>query len=162
MGTRTAALAQAAGLTPVHDADGDAADLARLVTSRLPPGAALLHAAGAERKAEPGASLVAAGFSVTALVVYEAAAAETLPQAVLAALEEPDGLHAALHYSRRSARIALDLARKAGLGARFRHIRHLCLSRDVAEPLEEAGVPIHFVPARPNEEALLAGLADAL
>ena len=162
MGARTAASARAAGLTPVHDADGDAADLARLVTSRLPPGAALLHAAGAERKAEPGASLVAAGFSVTALVVYEAVAAETLPQAVLAALDRPDSLHAALHYSRRSARIALDLARQAGLGARFRHIRHLCLSRDVAEPLEEAGVPIHFVPARPNEEALLAGLADAL
>ncbi|WP_238298918.1 uroporphyrinogen-III synthase, partial [Methylobacterium soli] len=38
VGARTAALAQAAGLGPVTDAGGDAADLVRVVRARLAPG----------------------------------------------------------------------------------------------------------------------------
>lgn len=162
VGARTAAMAAQAGLGPVHDAGGDAAALVRLVLSRLPAGAALLHAAGAERKAEPAAALRAAGLRLTTVVVYEAAPVEALPDAVRARLMRAGGLHGALHYSRRSAATALRLADAADLGGRFRGLRHLCLSRDVALPLEQAGVPIHFVSALPNEDDLLAGLAEGL
>ena len=70
----------------------------------------------------------------------------------------PPGLDAALHYSRRSAEAALDLVRAAALTEPFRAIRHYCLSDDVAGPLAAAGCMIHFVPARPREDDLLAGL----
>lgn len=159
VGARTAALAERAGFGRVEQAGGDAAALSALIREHLSPGSALLYPAGADRKAEPGASLAAAGYAVTAFTVYAAEPVEHLPPSIAERLARAGGLGAVLHYSRRSAEIALALAEAAGLGWGFRDIRHLCLSRDVAVPLEQGGVPIHFVPARPNEDDLLAGLA---
>ena len=153
VGPRTAESAR--GLGPIHAGPGDAADLARAVRDRLAPGARLLLVAGAERKAEPAASLARAGFSVHVHVAYAAEPVPALPPAVAAALP---GLDAALHYSRRSAEAALALVRAAALAEPFRAIRHYCLSDDVAGPLAAAGCMIHFVPARPREDELLAGL----
>ena len=160
VGSITAAAAARAGAA-VRDANGDAAGLARLVQATLAPGSTVLHLAGAERKREPAATLVAAGYRVATFVAYEALAAAALPAAVAGALDETDAetrLHAALHYSRRSAATALDLAAAAGRGGAFAALRHYCLSADVAEPLVAAGIEVHFVPTRPSEDALLAGL----
>lgn len=158
VGARTAALAAEAGFGSVREGPGDAAGLAALVRRVLPPGARLLHAAGAERKPEPAATLSAAGFRVATLVAYAAEALPALPGPVDRALAGGD-LDAALHYSRRSAAIALALAEGAGHGGAFRRLRHYCLSADVAAPLEAAGVPVHFVAARPREAELLDALA---
>lgn len=161
VGARTAALVRAAGLAPVVEAAGDAAALAMLVRGTLPPGAALLHVASAERKAEPAATLGSAGYAVTAWIAYAARPVAVLPPEVAAALSGAGTLplDAVLHYSRRSAATALDLTEGAGLGGAFRALKHYCLSADVAVPLVAAGIPAHFVPERPSEEALLAGLA---
>ena len=158
VGARTAALAAEAGLGPVRAGPGDAAGLAALASAILPPGARLLHAAGAERKPEPAATLAAAGFRVATVVAYAAEALPVLPDAVDGALARRD-LDAILHYSRRSAAVALALADAAGHGGAFRALRHYCLSADVAAPLEAAGVPVHFVAARPRETDLLDALA---
>jgi len=158
VGRRTAERARRAGLGPVETAEGDAAALAALIAERMPPGARLLHAAGRERKAEPAASLAASGHTLTAWIVYEAAAVPVLPEPAATALRRGE-VDAALHYSRRSAGTALRLSRDAGLEHSFARLRHVCLSADVAAPLEAAGLPIHFVPARPSEDDLLAGLA---
>jgi uroporphyrinogen-III synthase len=157
VGARTAALAARAGLGPVREGPGEASGLAALVADTLPPGARLLHAAGAERKDEPAATLTAAGFRVATHVAYTAAALPRLPDAVDGALAG-GCLDAALHYSRRSAAVALALAEAAGHGGAFRGLRHYCLSVDVAAPLEAAGVPVHFVAARPREAELLDAL----
>ena len=150
-------------MTRIHEADGDALALVRLVRDRLAAGARLLHAAGEDRKAEPAASLSGAGYSITPWVVYAARPVPALPAPVAQALSEraASPLAAALHYSRRSAAIALALARAQGCAGAFLGLRHYCLSTDVAVPLVEAGVEAHFVPARPDEDSLLAGLADA-
>ena len=158
VGARTAALAAEAGLGPVHAGPGDAAGLAALVRGVLPPGATPRPATEAERKPEPAASLAAAGFRVATHVVYAAEALPALPDPVGRALAAGT-LDAALHYSRRSAAIALALAEAAGHGGAFRRLRHYCLSADVAAPLEAAGVPVHFVAARPREAELLDALA---
>ncbi len=158
VGARTAALATEAGLGPVHEGPGDAAGLASLVRRILPAGARLLHAAGAERKSEPAATLTAAGFHVTTVVAYAAEALPALPALIDRALAGGN-LDAVLHYSRRSAAIALALSEDAGYGGAFRRLRHYCLSADVAAPLEVAGVPVHFVAARPREAELLVALA---
>ena len=157
VGARTAAAAARAGLGPVREGPGEAAGLATLVAEALPPGARLLHAAGAERKAEPAATLAAAGFRIETFVAYAAEALTGLPDAVAGALSRGD-LDAAIHYSRRSAAIALALAVGSGHGGAFRDLRHYCLSADVVVPLEAAGVPIHFVAAQPREAELLDAL----
>ncbi len=158
VGTRTAERAEAAGFGPVAEGPGDGAGLATLVASRLPAGARLLHVAGAERKPEPAASLARAGFRVTTHVAYRAEPVARLPESAGAALGGRR-LDAALHYSQRSAATAFALSEAAGHGGAFRALDHYCLSADVAEALEEAGIAVHFVAAQPREAALLDGLA---
>ncbi|MGE7415392.1 uroporphyrinogen-III synthase [Methylobacterium tarhaniae] len=157
VGTRTAEAARAAGLGPVHEAGGDALALAELIGRDLPRGARLVHAAGRERKDEPGDTLAARGYRLTAWIAYAARPLPALPAPVAEALDD-DGLDAALHYSRRSAATALGLARAAGREEPFRRLAHHCLSADVAAPLVAAGIVSHVVAARPDEETLLAGL----
>ncbi|MEA1831324.1 uroporphyrinogen-III synthase [Methylobacterium durans] len=159
VGDRTAGAARAAGLGPVEAADGDAAALAERVRAQFAPGSRLLFAAGEDRKAEPAASLAAAGYGVAILVAYAAEAVARLPAPVADALAA-GRLDAALHYSRRSAEVAYGLAAAGGHGGAFRDLRHYCLSADVAAALEACGVTAHFVAARPREDDLLAGLAD--
>lgn len=161
VGERTAEALRDAGFPNVVAGTGDAAGLARLVRECLPAGTALLHVAGADRKDEPAASLEAAGFEIRVWTAYSSRSIATLPRAVTLALSGSDSarpLDAALHYSRRSARTALDLIRKSGLEGAFRRLNHYCLSEDVALPLVEVGIAAHFVPARPTEDALLEGL----
>ena len=95
------------------------------------------------------------------VVAYAAEPLPALPQAVNAALAA-GALDAALHYSRRSAALALALADQSGHGGAFRRLRHYCLSADVAFPLEAAGVAVHFVAGRPRETDLLDALAPRL
>ncbi|RVU13894.1 uroporphyrinogen-III synthase, partial [Methylobacterium oryzihabitans] len=105
----------------------------------------------------PAATLAAAGYRVAAWTAYAARALPALPEAVADALR--DGcLDAVLHYSRRSAAVALGLAEAAGHGAAFARLVHACLSADVAAPLVAAGVASHVVAARPEEDALLDAL----
>lgn len=158
VGTRTAERAAAAGLGPVIEGPGDGAGLAARVMRHLRPGARLLHAAGAERKAEPEAGLEAAGFHLVTHIAYRAEPLGSLPEAIRGALAA-QGLEAALHYSRRSAETAASLCAAAGQSGAFRALDHYCLSADVAQALEEAGIPVHFVAACPREAALLDGLA---
>ncbi|KMO17334.1 uroporphyrinogen III synthase [Methylobacterium platani JCM 14648] len=161
VGARTAAAARAAGLDRVREAGGDARALAALIGDALPRGARLVHAAGQERKDEPAATLGARGYRLTVWVAYAARPVPDLPEPVATALAE-GALDAALHYSRRSAATALGLARAAGREAAFRGLAHHCLSPDVAAPLVAAGILSHVVAARPDEDALLAGLGPIL
>lgn len=160
VGTRTAERARRAGFSRVHCAEGDARDLAGLIAGVLPAGSRLLHAAGEDRKAEPAASLTAAGFPVAAWSAYAARAEKALPETALRALRTGDGPgpEGALHFSRRSARVAAELCRDAGLAGAFCGLKHYCLSPDVEAGLAEFGVAAHFVATRPSEDALLAGL----
>jgi uroporphyrinogen-III synthase len=156
VGARTAAAATAAGFKDVRAAGGDAASLSALVDKSVPAGARLLHAAGRERKPEPDTSLTKAGFTVSTWIAYEAVAAERLPAAAENALRE-GRLDAALHFSRRSAGIALDLAGAAGVATPFLLMTHVCLSDDAAAPLR-GGAARLTIAERPDEEALFASL----
>jgi uroporphyrinogen-III synthase len=95
---------------------------------------------------------------VTALVVYETRARVWSEDEARAL----GGVDAALHYSERSAALAVGQAEKAGLAAAFRRVPHVCLSRQVAAPLAGFGVRRAFWPGRPEEEALFDALESAL
>lgn len=157
VGARTAFAARRTGWRDVRTAEGDATSLAHLITGMASPGQKLLLVAGRDRKAEPEAALAAAGFVMVTWTAYEAVAADRFPEAGLRALRD-GGLDAALHYSRRSADIALDLVARDGLTSRFCVLAHVCLSDDVASPLHTSGAETVIVPSRPDEASLLAAL----
>jgi uroporphyrinogen-III synthase len=157
IGERTGSEAAEAGFKDVRMAEGDAASLAALIGASLPPRARLLYVAGRERKPEPEASLTAAGFSISTWVAYEAIPAERLAPFAQSALRQ-GSLDVVLHYSRRSAAVALDLAARAEVMAPFLALTHVCLSADTAVPLYEAGAGQVRVAEGPDEDALLAAL----
>ena len=159
VGEHTAQPVRAAGFTDVTVAEGDAVSLVRLIRGTLAPGLTLLHVTARHHKEEPAASLRAAGFTILQWEAYEAEAVGMLPDDAVEALRSGQ-IGAALHYSRRSADIFLQLAGEAGLTSSVGNFPHLCLSADVAAAF--AGLGMTPLPARrPDEEALL-DLLDGL
>jgi len=152
VGGRTAEAAREAGFAIVHDASGDAAALARLLSATLPPGSRVLHLAGEDRARDLGPLLVAAKIEVEVLVLYRMLAAERLGPA--AAALAAGGLDAALHYSARSAAAFVRLAEREGLADAVKKLRHFSLSTAVAAPLVVLGVQAEIA-AEPNEAGLL-------
>jgi uroporphyrinogen-III synthase len=161
VGGRTAERLRDAGLGDVTEAGGDSIALTNFVSGRLPIPASVLHAGGRDRKAEPARSLKAAGFEVVIWECYEARPARELPADAVEALRSCR-IGAVLHYSRRSAQVFTQLARRAGLGEALAGTSHLCLSPDVAQGLGTlVGLRLLIAP-RPEEGALLALLPRAV
>jgi uroporphyrinogen-III synthase len=150
VGERTALAAQRAGWTAQSPAD----DVAALIP-RLPHGRAL-YLAGRDRK--PDLEQALAG----RIAVVETYAAQTragwTPQEAQAVARA----QAALHYSPRAAALAAAFAEAAGIGPAFLRLSHVCLSRDVAAPLAQAGAARVIWPQRPAEGPLLDALESAL
>jgi uroporphyrinogen-III synthase len=153
VGERSAQAMRAAGFADVTAADGGVDGLARLVARRVPPGAALLYLAGADRAGDLAGELRRRGFLAHTVVLYRAVVAELLPQAAAAALAASvDGV---LHFSRRSADTYVAVARAAGVLESALRPAHFCLSAQVAEPLRLAGASIVRVAPQPAEAALI-------
>jgi uroporphyrinogen-III synthase len=153
VGSHTADAAREAGFLNVTSAEGDAAALAALLSTRVGKGGSVLHLAGEERAQDLGALLATAGIKVTVLVIYRMRAAGALGSSheALAAKH----LDAVLHYSPRSAATFVALAEAAGLVNDVLRLRHLCLSQAVAKPLVAIGAKVEIA-QQPNEGALLA------
>ncbi len=159
VGRQTAAAAQAAGFRNVVSADGDAADLLRLLSAQsVARDKPLLYLAGNDRARDLAGDLAAQGVGVQTVVIYNAVAASELPQDVRQSLERGD-IDAVLHYSRRTAAIFADAAGHAGLHGAIARVHHYCLSARAAEPLVAAGAQHVHVAKSPDEEALLALLS---
>ena len=155
VGANSAQAMRAAGFADVISADGDVGDLARLVASRLRPGAPLLYLAGEERSGDLAGVLREQNFTVRTVPVYRAVVAKSLPPDAVEAVAA--GLDAVLHFSRRSAEAYVDAVRNAGLvEAALADPIHFCLSGRIAAPLLAAGASNIRVAARPDEAALLA------
>jgi len=157
-GARAAEAAAKAGLTLAGEPAGDAAALAERLARTLPPGTRLLYLAGRDRKPTLEGALAAAGLVVQAVEVYAAEARGAWSPPEAEAVAACDG---ALHYSRRTAGLAVELAGRAGLAEHFRALLHVCLSGDVAEPLAAAGAKRIIAAAAPDEVRLLAALERA-
>jgi uroporphyrinogen-III synthase len=143
----------------------DAKELATAIVASLPPASRLVYLAGRDRKPDLERTLADAGQTVEVVEVYSAQAAEGLSESAITALEAGE-IGAVLHYSRRSAEIFLDLARRAGLD--IRNNTHVAISQDAAIPLWDARCTEVHVAEKPNEQAMigavnaLAGLAKSL
>ena len=157
VGERTAQALRARGFGNVTSSGSDAAALAALMSATLPPGAAVLYAAGHDRKPVLEHALAIAGLALAVVEVYAARPAPDWDPAIRARLLAGT-LDAVLHYSARSAALALSQAAGAGMRQAFLALRHHCVSDDAAAPLVAAGATIVVVAGRPDEDSLLATL----
>jgi uroporphyrinogen-III synthase len=158
VGERTAAAARAAGLGAAEAAGADAATLATSLAAELPPASRLLYLAARDRKSDLESMLRAVGHRVFATEIY---VAQARPSWNVAEVQAFASCGAALHYSRRSAELAADLAERAGLGDHMRAILHVCISRDAAEPLRLFGAKRIVVATSAQESSLFDALSLA-
>ncbi len=159
VGARAARAAREVGFALAGEPAADAAALAKRLARTLPPGARLLYLAGRDRKPTLEASLAAAGLVVQAVELYAADARAAWSAREARAVAGCDG---ALHYSRRTAALAVALAGRAGLAERFRALLHVCLSADVAEPLAADGAARTVRADAADEAHLMAALERVL
>jgi uroporphyrinogen-III synthase len=159
VGEVTAAAARNCGLRGEQTIALDGPSLVPVLLARLSSNGRLLYLAGQFRKTGIEESLAAAGVDLALLEIYRAEAAGDWSEAEAQGIR---GCAAALHYSRRSAALACEFARGSGIGAHFREALHVCLSRDVAEPLRRFGASAIVIASRPQEDALFAALQGAV
>ena len=152
VGARTGREAEAHGWRLASPPAPAAAELIDTLRRSLRPGASVLYLAGRDRK---GAVETALGeeFALEVVETYAAEARSSWRPAEARALAT---CVAALHYSRRSAALAAELAKVAGEEERFLALRHVCLSSDVAEPLEASPQPLSQLPKRPTSRRSFA------
>ena len=158
VGARTRRAAEARGwrlaLPPAQGAE----QLVKALIGALKPGANVLYLAGRDRKEVIEAALSGA----YALEIAETYAAEARESWRPSEARRLASCAAALHYSRRSAGLAAALAKAAGAEAPFLKLIHVCLSRDVAEPLQAIGVNPIAIAETPDEAGLFRRLGEAL
>ena len=131
VGDSTAALARDNGFVNVESANGDNADLARLVIDRLVPSDGMLfHAAGATIAGDLSGALDKAGFRTVRRTLYNAKAVDRL--AGTATAMRNGELDYVLFFSPRTARIFVELVAAARLGDACRSLTAVCLSDAVA------------------------------
>ena len=157
VGARTAEVAKHRGFRNVRNPQADARGLLAAVLAGLPAQAQILYLAGRDRKATFEGGLGERGIAVTVVETYVAQAAETLPSAVLDALQAGT-LDAALHYSPRSTAIFCRLVAQADLAWAAAAIAHHCISAEAAGPLGGLAASRIFIAERPDETALIATL----
>ena len=114
----------------------------------------MLYLAGRERKEAIEAALAGA----FVLEIAEAYAAEARAAWRPSEARALASCVAALHYSRRSAALTAALAKTAGVEACFLKLKHVCLSRDVAEPLQAIGASRIAIAETPDEAGLFRRL----
>jgi uroporphyrinogen-III synthase len=158
VGARTGRAAKARGWRLASPPARDAEDLARTLAAALKPEAHVLYLAGRDRKAAIETALTGA-FGVEIVEAYAAEAREAWRPAEARSLAS---CVAALHYSRRSAELAAALATAAGAEACFLKLNHVCISRDVAEPLQTLGASRIAIAETPDEAGLFRRLRQEL
>jgi uroporphyrinogen-III synthase len=158
VGARTGRAAAARGwrlaLPPARDAD----ELIATLIGVLKPEASTLYLAGRDRK-EALEMTLAERFKLEVAETYAAEAREAWRPSEARSLAV---CAAALHYSRRSAELAATLAKMAGAEDCFLKLKHVCISRDVAEPLQALGAGRIAIAETPDEAGLFRRLRQEL
>jgi uroporphyrinogen-III synthase len=158
VGARTGRAAQASGWRLASPPARDAPELIGRLISGLRPHASVLYLAGRDRKSVIEEAL-SKRFTLEIVEAYVAEARLSWRPAEARALAS---CVAALHYSRRSALLAAELAKIADEVERFLALRHFCLSDDIAGPLRTLGAAHITVAETPDEAGLFLALSRDL
>lgn len=153
VGERTAAMARDAGFSDIRSAAGGAGDLVRLVAERYAnQKAPHLYLVGEDRAADLGDELAQRGIPTRTMVVYKNVTTGFPPELIRALTD--GAIDAVFHFSRRSAENYIAGAKDAGLAKAAAQPQHICLSPQVAEPLQAIGIRARIA-SRPDETAML-------
>jgi uroporphyrinogen-III synthase len=158
VGARTGRAAEARGWRLASPPAREADELVRTLAGALKAGASVLYLAGRDRKEVTEAAL-AERFELEVAETYAAEARAAWRQSEARSLAS---CVAALHYSRRSAGLAAALAKTAGVEGCFLNLNHVCISRDVAEPLQALGATSVAIAETPDEMGLFRRLRQEL
>ncbi len=162
VGVNTAAEADAQGFPDVESADGDVDALADYVSARTAPAdGVLLHVAGTQRAGELAALLTAKGYTVDRRVLYEAVAADTLPDMVSQAMAA-GRLDGVMLFSPRTARIVCTLTAEAGHAEAAGRIAAVCMSENVAEAAKALSWRKIVIAPHPDRASVLQAASEAL
>ena len=162
VGSNTADEARTAGFREVYAAGGDVNMLADFIADhRKPQDGRLLHVAGSERAGDLAGLLSARGFTVDRQVLYDAVAAEELPNAVAEALDE-GAIDGVVLFSPRTARIVCDLLTRAERQDAAPALTALCLSANVAEASKTLAWREIVIADTPDRASLLQAVRLAL
>jgi len=159
VGAKTAMSARNKGFDPEIVA-GNAEAILPLLLQKYHKPTHFLYLAGRDRQSFLEDGLQQAGHIITLHEVYKAEAAQRLTQEAENLLRG-NQLSAALHYSKRSVEIFIQLVAKAQLSANLNNIDHFALSKDVAHPLELMQLSA-YVADKPNETQLLKLMVEKL
>jgi uroporphyrinogen-III synthase len=158
VGARTGHAAEARGWRLASSPARDAEELVRTLAIALKPQASVLYLAGRDRK-EVIETALAEKFALEVAEAYAAEARAAWRPSEARALKS---CAAALHYSRRSAGLTAALAKAAGEEACFLNLNHVCISRDVADPLQAMGASRVAIAETPDEAGLFRRLRQEL
>ena len=158
VGARTAETADRQGWTDIVSADGNADDLAALVTERLAgTDRPVLYACGTERAADVEGQLEASGLRVAVVEVYRARRVDVLPAAVGDSIRA-GSIDLVLLYSARSAEAFVQSLQSGDLLAQAASMAFGVMSEAVAAPLHGLGPRTVTIAAHPTESALFGKL----
>ena len=158
VGARTGRAAEARGWRLASPPARDADELVGTLAGALKPGRACSTLPGATARRSSRRRCLG-GFRVEIVEAYAAEAREAWRPAEARSLAS---CVAALHYSRRSAGLAAALAKTAGVEDCFLELKHVCMSRDVAEPLQAIGAGRIAIAETPDEAGLFRRLRQEL
>jgi uroporphyrinogen-III synthase len=160
VGARTARAAAKAGLRALRPVHRTARALAAALPDHAPQGR-LLYLTGRDRRPEIEHALRQEKRAFDIVEIYAATIQPSLPLDAAAALRRRE-IDAVLHYSARSAKAYVTVAKAHRLLARALAPLQLCLSEAVADPLIEAGAKRVELAGAPNEACLLGLLPSPL
>lgn len=159
VGPATETVARETGLNVEAVAGGDVDRLFDLLT-RQPKVRPLLHIRGVHGTGDLAGRLQEAGFRAEGLALYEARAAEALPDQLMTALK--DGGHAVGLFSPRSMKLFLQLTTEAGLTDALRRMDAYCLSHAVAAADQGKAFRARYITKNPDLAAFVDSVRSRL
>ena len=157
VGPATFAAASAAGFATCHNADGDGAALADLITAQArSKGGPLIHVANAAAQGDLANTLRARGFDVVFAPLYAAEPVQHLTDAAEAVLRTNQPSIIAVHSAKGAAAFA-EAAAELDLTGQYA----AAISEQAAQPLCAIALADVVIAAAPNEDALFVAISRA-
>ena len=161
VGEHTADFARRMGFSQIVSGKGTAMELApQIIRAVKPASGALLYLTGETLAFDLETPLIAAGFAVPRLIVYEAREIGRVGAAQLAE-QLRGGADGVILMSPRTASIFVDLIKSFKLEREARAITCYCYSNAIAKPLKDIGGLTTAISSHPTEKHMLALIGPA-
>jgi uroporphyrinogen-III synthase len=163
VGEATSAAADRVGFKTIHNANGDAADLKRLVLDKTRPDkGTIVHVRGADVASSIADELLEYGYRTENMVIYSARTSDGIGDDIINQMYTGEIAHV-MFFSPRTAQTFVSLARSQGFAVAMPQMTAICMSENVADALR-TGVHWRFVrvASTPREDAMIDCLRETL